>query len=373
MTVNAGTSAAGPAAPIDWAGVEAVVKGTSLPVIVKGITSPADAKQAVAHGAKGVVISNYRGGNAASLKGTLLLIKPVVQAVGDRTTILVDGSFRYGSDVIKALGFGAKGVLIGRPVMWGLAAYGADGVQSVVEFLQTDLARFMAMCGRPNLASIEPSLVRVHGPYFPRGPSYERYRQILALESFPAQCAWSAWPGFMAASPIAAAAAQIDPRPFSEHHRIKTLPEMRTAFDFEPIFFGNLPASITEYTAHGDGSEFNLRRNRQAFDWVDIVSNRPAIPASQVDLSTELFGAKMKYPIMVGPSAVRWYPASGGRGRDVQGRDRGLRPDDPDRRRRCDDHQAHHGHNRRHHVVAALSGRKSDRRRAGAGRHRRRR
>ena len=166
VTVNAGTSASGSAAPgaaADWAGVDAVVKATSLPVIVKGITTPAEAKQAVAHGAKGVIISNYRGGNAASLKGTLLLVKPVVEAVGDRVPVLVDGSFRYGSDVIKALGFGAKGVLVGRPVMWGLAAYGADGVQGVVEFLQTDLARFMAMCGRPNLASIEPSLVRVHG------------------------------------------------------------------------------------------------------------------------------------------------------------------------------------------------------------------
>ncbi len=168
VTVNAGAAAGGPAAPaearIDWAAVDAVVKGTSLPVIVKGITRPEDAKEAAARGAKGVVVSNYRGGNAASLKGTLLLVTPVVQAVGDQMTVLVDGSFRRGSDILKALAFGAKGVLIGRPVMWGLAAYGADGVQGVVEFLQTDLARIMAMCGRVNLASLDPSLVRIHAP-----------------------------------------------------------------------------------------------------------------------------------------------------------------------------------------------------------------
>jgi 4-hydroxymandelate oxidase len=167
VTVNAGTSAGGPAtaagAAIDWAAVDAVVKSTSLPVIVKGITRPQDAKEAVARGAKGVVVSNYRGGNVAGLTGTLLLVAPVVQAVGGQVPVLVDGSFRRGTDIVKALGFGAKGVLIGRPVMWGLAAYGADGVQGVVEMLQTELARYMCMCGRPTLAAVDSSLVRVHG------------------------------------------------------------------------------------------------------------------------------------------------------------------------------------------------------------------
>jgi 4-hydroxymandelate oxidase len=168
VTVNAGASAGGPAAPasapIAWAAVDAVVKGTSLPVIVKGITRPQDAREAVARGAKGVVVSNYRGGNAASLKGTLLLIEPVVQALGGQVPVLADGSFRRGTDILKALGFGARGVLIGRPVLWGLAAYGAEGVQSVVEMLQTELARYMCMCGRPTLAAVNASLVRVHAP-----------------------------------------------------------------------------------------------------------------------------------------------------------------------------------------------------------------
>jgi isopentenyl diphosphate isomerase/L-lactate dehydrogenase-like FMN-dependent dehydrogenase len=168
VTVNAGTSASGSAVPasagIDWAAVDAVVKGTSLPVIVKGITRPQDAKEAVARGAKGVVVSNYRGGSAAGLPGTLLLVEPVVAAVGGQIPVLVDGSFRRGTDIVKALAFGAKGVLIGRPVMWGLAAYGADGVQGVVEMLQTELARYMCMCGRPSLAAVDPSLVRVHAP-----------------------------------------------------------------------------------------------------------------------------------------------------------------------------------------------------------------
>ncbi len=155
VTVNAGTSG------IDWAGVDAVVKATSLPVIVKGITRPQDARQAVAQGAKGVVVSNWHGGNAA-LPGTLLMIEPVVQAIGGQVPVLVDGSFRRGTDILKALAFGARGVLVGRPVMWGLAAYGADGVQGVVEMLQTELARYMCMCGRPTLAAVNSNLVRVH-------------------------------------------------------------------------------------------------------------------------------------------------------------------------------------------------------------------
>ena len=110
--------------------------------------------------------------------------------------------------------------------------------------------------------------------------------------------------GLMAASPIAAAAAQSDPRPLSEHRRALSLAEMQTAFDFEPVFFGNVPLRVYDYTAHGDGSEFTLRRNREAFDWVDILPTRPAIPASQVDLSSELLGVKMKFPIIVAPSAT---------------------------------------------------------------------
>jgi len=147
--------------PIDWAGVEAVVRATSLPVIVKGITRPEDAKLAVSHGANGVVVSTYRAG-AAAQPGPLLMIQPVAQAVGDKIMVLADGSFRRGTDVVKALALGAKGVLVGRPVMWGLAAYGADGVQGVVEMLQTETARYMAMCGRPTLAAVDSSLVRVH-------------------------------------------------------------------------------------------------------------------------------------------------------------------------------------------------------------------
>ncbi|HEX4270315.1 MAG TPA: alpha-hydroxy-acid oxidizing protein, partial [Rhizomicrobium sp.] len=110
--------------------------------------------------------------------------------------------------------------------------------------------------------------------------------------------------GLMAGSPIAAALAQPDPRPLSEHHRVLSLAEMQTAFDFEPVFFGNVVLPVYDYTAHGDGSEFTLRRNREAYDWVDILPSRAAVSASQIDLSSELLGVKMKFPIIVAPTAA---------------------------------------------------------------------
>jgi 4-hydroxymandelate oxidase len=108
-----------------------------------------------------------------------------------------------------------------------------------------------------------------------------------------------------AASPLfsSALSAQLDPRPLGEHKRTPGLDEMANAFDFEPVMFANVPPSVYDYTAHGDGSEFTLRRNRQAFEWVDLVPGKAIDPAA-VDLSCEVLGLKMKYPIMIAPTAT---------------------------------------------------------------------
>jgi isopentenyl diphosphate isomerase/L-lactate dehydrogenase-like FMN-dependent dehydrogenase len=110
---------------------------------------------------------------------------------------------------------------------------------------------------------------------------------------------------FLAASPLTPEGLrQLDPRPLFEQHRIPGLAEMTTAFDFEPVMFANVPLATYNYTAHGDGSEFTLRRNRQAFDWVEIVS-RGAVDPAAVDLSTTVLGTPMKFPIMVAPTALQ--------------------------------------------------------------------
>jgi isopentenyl diphosphate isomerase/L-lactate dehydrogenase-like FMN-dependent dehydrogenase len=108
--------------------------------------------------------------------------------------------------------------------------------------------------------------------------------------------------GLIAGSPLLHA--QLDPRPFSTHRRAPGLSEMFTAFDFEPVMFANVPQSVYDYTAHGDGGEWNLRRNRQAFDWVDLIPGKAVDPAT-VDLSSTLLGLTLKYPIIIAPTATQ--------------------------------------------------------------------
>jgi isopentenyl diphosphate isomerase/L-lactate dehydrogenase-like FMN-dependent dehydrogenase len=98
--------------------------------------------------------------------------------------------------------------------------------------------------------------------------------------------------------------AQLDPRPQTLHRRTPGLNEMLTSFDFEPVMFNNIPLAVYDYTAHGDGSEWTLRRNRQAFDWVDLVPGKPVDPAS-VNLSTQVLDFKLQYPIIIAPSATQ--------------------------------------------------------------------
>jgi 4-hydroxymandelate oxidase len=159
----AGARGVASAAKVDWTAVAALKRTSSVPVMVKGIATPEAATLALQQGVDGIVVSNY-GGLAGSRPEALVLALPkIVDAVAGRAPVLVDGSFRRGTDILKALAFGAQSVLVGRPAMWGLAAYGADGVQGVVEMLQTELARYMAMCGKSNLQMLDRTLLKVHG------------------------------------------------------------------------------------------------------------------------------------------------------------------------------------------------------------------
>jgi 4-hydroxymandelate oxidase len=170
ITVGVNPGAAGskasPAA-INWTAVDSLRQGLSVPVVVKGITSAAEATAALQHGGQGIIVSNF-GGMLTTKDAPILDLPKIVDAVAGKAPVLVDGSFRRGTDVIKALAFGAQGVIVARPPMWGLAAYGADGVQSVVEMLQTELGRYMGMCGKSNLKMLDRTLLKVHGPMPPK-------------------------------------------------------------------------------------------------------------------------------------------------------------------------------------------------------------
>jgi isopentenyl diphosphate isomerase/L-lactate dehydrogenase-like FMN-dependent dehydrogenase len=149
-------------AGIDWAAIDQLRQGMSVPMLLKGIMSPTEAANAVKHGVQGIIVSSYRGSFESELAAPIEVLPAVVDAVSGKIPILVDGSFRRGSDVLKALALGASAVLLGRPPLWGLAAYGAEGVQRVLELIQSELARSMAMCGRPNVNSIKRGDVKIH-------------------------------------------------------------------------------------------------------------------------------------------------------------------------------------------------------------------
>ncbi len=133
---------------------------TTLPVIVKGIVRADDAARAVQAGAAGVIVSNHGGRQLDAAPATIDVLERVVEAVAGRAEVLLDGGVRRGSDVIKAIALGAKAVLVGRPVLWGLAAGGRDGVAHALGLLRGELDLAMALCGCANVAAITRDLVQ---------------------------------------------------------------------------------------------------------------------------------------------------------------------------------------------------------------------
>ena len=132
---------------------------TKLPILVKGIVRADDAVRAVEHGAAGIVVSNHGGRQLDASPATIEVLPRIAEAVAGRAEILLDGGVRRGADVIKAIALGARCVLVGRPVLWGLAAGGRAGVGSALGILRRELDLAMALCGCADVASITRDLV----------------------------------------------------------------------------------------------------------------------------------------------------------------------------------------------------------------------
>jgi len=137
-----------------WDFVDRVKKTTKMKFLLKGLESREDAKLAVEHGVDGIIVSNHGGRSMETLKATIESLPEVVEAVGGRIPVLVDGGFRRGSDVIKALALGARAVGIGRPYLWGLSAFGQPGVERVLDIMRGELQLAMRQCGKTSLAQI---------------------------------------------------------------------------------------------------------------------------------------------------------------------------------------------------------------------------
>jgi 4-hydroxymandelate oxidase len=132
---------------------------TKLPIVIKGVVRADDARRAVDAGAAAVVVSNHGGRRLDHSPATIDVLPAITAAVGGSIEVLLDGGVRRGTDVIKALALGARAVLVGRPVLWGLAAGGRDGVAGALAILRRELDLAMALCGCPDVASIDRGLV----------------------------------------------------------------------------------------------------------------------------------------------------------------------------------------------------------------------
>ena len=148
-------------AQLTWRFVDELTVYAKVPVLVKGILTAEDARLAIEHGAAGIVVSNHGGRYLEFAPSTIEALPEIVDAVQGRIPVLMDGGIRRGTDVLKALAIGARAVLIGRPPLWGLGAFGQAGVSKVMEMLQTELALAMGLSGCPDLASINRSLIQL--------------------------------------------------------------------------------------------------------------------------------------------------------------------------------------------------------------------
>jgi isopentenyl diphosphate isomerase/L-lactate dehydrogenase-like FMN-dependent dehydrogenase len=144
---------------LTWDDVEWLMKTTKLPIGLKGIMTPRDAKRAVDMGVKLIWVSNHGGRQLDQTQATIDALPAIAEVVGGLAEIVVDGGFNRGTDVIKGLARGAKVVACGRTSLWGLGADGAEGVACALGILRHEVETSMGLCGRTSIASLTPDLI----------------------------------------------------------------------------------------------------------------------------------------------------------------------------------------------------------------------
>jgi isopentenyl diphosphate isomerase/L-lactate dehydrogenase-like FMN-dependent dehydrogenase len=142
-----------------WKDLEWIKSASELPVVTKGIMTGEDVELCAEFGADGVIVSNHGGRHLDNTLATVEVLSEAVAASRGKTEIYLDGGIRRGADVVKAIALGAKAVFIGRPLFWGLALGGEQGVVRVLNILREEIEITMAKCGRPTIASIDSAVV----------------------------------------------------------------------------------------------------------------------------------------------------------------------------------------------------------------------
>lgn len=144
---------------LTWKDLEWLQSLTSLPIVVKGILRGDDAIKALEHGASAIIVSNHGGRQLDSAIASIDALSEVIAAVENQAEVLLDGGIRRGTDILKALALGAKAVLIGRPILWGLAVAGETGTRHILELLRDELDTALALSGCAKIQDIDPSLI----------------------------------------------------------------------------------------------------------------------------------------------------------------------------------------------------------------------
>lgn len=142
-----------------WRDLEWLRSLSPLPLVLKGVLSPVDARLAVEHGVEAIIVSNHGGRQLDGVPAPFTMLPHITDAVEGRIEVLLDGGVRRGTDVLKALAFGARAVLLGRPVLWGLALGGAEGVTATLTLLRAELSLALALAGCTNVQAIPRSLL----------------------------------------------------------------------------------------------------------------------------------------------------------------------------------------------------------------------
>lgn len=146
-------------ASLTWEDVGWLRSITDLPIVVKGVLRPDDALAAVSAGVAGIVVSNHGGRQLDTAVAGIDALPAIAEAVDNRCEVLLDGGIRRGTDVVKALALGARAVMVGRPLLWGLAVDGQAGAEDVLAILRAEVENALALCGAPSVADLPPDLV----------------------------------------------------------------------------------------------------------------------------------------------------------------------------------------------------------------------
>ncbi len=144
---------------LDWTEIERIASKTKLPVVLKGVLHPEDARLAPEHGASAVIVSNHGGRQMDGSIPPALALPGVVEAAAGRIEVYVDGGVRTGVDVLRALALGARAVLLGRPYLWALAIDGENGVRELLERFRAEVTNAMALAGQTDATNIDPSII----------------------------------------------------------------------------------------------------------------------------------------------------------------------------------------------------------------------